>query len=558
MTDTNHLRLRELEALRGNYGPGVAARRLELLRHLEPRRLRSARQVLRLHEILAFLRAYPDDAAVLAQVERMLANFAARPDLLDHRDLLANSGVAGADIYYRFYWVISSWLARRWPACLTIDWPEFDNRGRLLDLLDLLLPYSETLAVDLVTLSAQEWLDLLKGPGETDAAFLIRRFAELDCGEGVRERLYEQLDVPLRLTGRGDTPSRTKARYGRPRVVFQRQALSRNRPSLRLEIQRPADSTRALSLRQGKEIIDLARGAMATRSRDLDAFADADPRDVRTIGFERGLEFACMGARPERRLMLESRYGLIILKNGVPIGYALATCLFGSAEIAYNIFDTFRGAEAALVFARLLAAVRSLFGCDAFAIDPFQLGYGNREGLASGAWWFYYKLGFRPHDPGVRAIVRRELAHMKIEPGHRSSLATLEQLAAAYVFFFGDRRRADVLGRVQLERIGLKISEFLARRSGSDREAAVRSCSREAAKRLGLDAGFRLSPDERLAWNRWGPLVCLLPGVESWSPAERRALIEVIRAKGGRRESEYLRRFDAHERLRAACLELAS
>ena len=51
--------------------------------------------------------------------------------------------------------------------------------------------------------------------------------------------------------------------------------------------------------------------------------------------------------------------------------------------------------------------VRHLFGSDACSIDPYQLGHGNEEGLASGAWWFYYKLGFRPLDPDIRKLARR-------------------------------------------------------------------------------------------------------------------------------------------------------
>jgi hypothetical protein len=51
--------------------------------------------------------------------------------------------------------------------------------------------------------------------------------------------------------------------------------------------------------------------------------------------------------------------------------------------------------------------------------------------------------------------------------------------------------------------------------------------------------------------------VLLLPRLERWSEAERRSLVEVIRAKGGRRESDFVRRFDAHRRLRAAIRDLA-
>lgn len=62
---------------------------------------------------------------------------------------------------------------------------------------------------------------------------------------------------------------------------------------------------------------------------------------------------------------------------------------------------------------------------------------------------------------------------------------------------------------------------------------------------------------ERLAWERWAPLALLLPGVKRWSAAERRALAAVMRAKGGRRESDFVRAFDAHPKLGAAVARVA-
>jgi hypothetical protein len=43
-----------------------------------------------------------------------------------------------------------------------------------------------------------------------------------------------------------------------------------------------------------------------------------------------------------------------------------------------------------------------------------------------------------------------------------------------------------------------------------------------------------------------------LDGVEKWSLAERRALAAVVKAKGGRHESEFVRLFDRHAKLRRA------
>jgi len=60
--------VRELEGRRDAFDPSATKRKLELLAFLERARLGSFRDVLRLHECLCFLRAYPDSAAVLERV----------------------------------------------------------------------------------------------------------------------------------------------------------------------------------------------------------------------------------------------------------------------------------------------------------------------------------------------------------------------------------------------------------------------------------------------------------------------------------------------------------
>jgi hypothetical protein len=295
---------------------------------------------------------------------------------------------------------------------------------------------------------------------------------------------------------------------------------------------------------------------MVTRERDLYTFAHASTDDVRIVDCGDGLQFACFGTIPLRRLILESLYGFLTLKNNVPIGYVLASSLFGSTEVAYNVFESFRDAEAGLVFGKVLGLARHLFGSDAFSIDPYQLGYGNEEGLLSGAWWFYYKLGFRPIHRGVLSRARSELRKIAKNPRHRSDLETLNELASEPMYWCSERKRSDVMLRLPLGRVGLKISRYLAGRFGADREAAIETCSREAARLLGTRPA-RFSPNERLAWERWSPLVLILPGVRRWTAAERRALVPVIRAKGARRESDYVRLFDAHARLRQAVIRLA-
>ena len=550
--------VRALDALKGTYGGEAARRKLDLLAALERRALRSARGVLRLHECLCFLRAYPDSPALLDLVEAMLARFDRRADLHRHRAALADSGIAGTAVHYVFFWFTALWLAGRWPDRLAIDWKAFDTRADVERLLHLVLPYSETPTLDQVDLPLRALLARLKGPGETDAAFLIRRFESIHPTSFGRETLYERIGIPLVLAPGPDTPSRTRATHPLGPPVFQSRPLDRSRPALRAGIRKAPLSVRAVAPDEADRLIDLARGAMVTRSRDLDNFIHADRHDVRIFDYGEGLAFACYGLIPERRLLLESVYGMLTLKNGVPIGYVLASGLFGSSEVMYNVFETYRGGESARIYGRVLSMARSLFRADTFAIDPFQLGHGNPEGQKSGAFWFYYKLGFRPVDRHVLELIRRERRRLALDPRERSSPHTIHALAAEYVFLRTAVARRDVLGQISLGNIGLHISRLLARRFGHERERGVRTCAREAARMVGLRSLDGWSAGERLAWERWSPLILALGAVDRWPLADRRRLIRVVRAKGGRRESDFVRLFDSHRRLRRALLRLAA
>ena len=92
-------------------------------------------------------------------------------------------------------------------------------------------------------------------------------------------------------------------------------------------------------------------------------------------------------------------------------------------------------------------------------------------------------------------------------------------------------------------RIGFRVADALAARS--NREDA----SREAMRRIGVRSLAGWTPGERLAWLRWSPLILALPGVSRWSAANRRALVRIVRTKGGVGETDFLARFNAHRLL---------
>ena len=480
--------------------------------------------MLRVHEILCFLRAYPDDARLLAEVERALAAFTRRRDVARHREALADSGIEGTSIRYRFFWSMARWLARDWPDRLRFDRDESEDfEPRLRAALPSLATWVEAESVKRSEAGTWDMLDRLRGRA-TDATWFLRRIEALPGGAAAREAFHDAVDAAYVLDAGPGGPARTRARLEAAPTIFRDEPIERHRPDLRRELVRPPAEVRPASRREGERFLDLAREAMVTRSRDLDAFTWGNRSDVTIVDDGRGLAFALIGMVPERRLPLPCVHGWLTLQNGVPIGYVQSDTLLGASEIAFNTFETFRGGEAGRVFGRVLAVARHVLGARAFSIEPYQLGRGNAEGIASGAWWFYFKVGFRPKDPSVKRVLAAERNRMRKDPSHRSDVGTLERLAAAHLYWEPDPKVPALLPRVP--GLGLRLAPV-----GDD-------VPRRAAERLGVRSVR--------GWERLAPVALALPGLSRWTPAERRSFVEVLRAKGAPREIEFALRLEAH------------
>ncbi len=542
--------LAALERRRDARGDDERKRKLAALRQLASARLATADQVRRLHEVLCFLRAYPDDARVLAQVEKMLARFDRRADLRVFRDALAHSGIAGTTCWFPFFWPTARWLAERWPRQLRFDRNDDVAEKSLAGALPLLATPLEATALREGHRPGYAAIDQLRPRRQTDATFLVGRVAALPGDDFTREAFYDAINPSCELLPAASTPARSREKLTAAPLRYRTAPLRRGRPDLRTEMQRAPRSARALSPVQGAAVLDLARGAMVTRQRDLDAFAYGNPRDAWLVDDGDGLAFALIGVQPQRRAPIAALYGGLTLQNGVPIGYIQVDVVGRSAAISFNTFDTFRGGVAAFTFARLLAALRHVFGVDAFSIEPYQLGAGNAEGIESGAWWFYFKLGFRPRARAAQQLAGAELARLRQRPQHRSTPDTLRALAAFHLFFDLQRGRHTPLP--PLLEIGRRVSGLL-QGLADDRETALQRCVEQAQQALGLGSLKAQRPAPRRAFETWSPLL-QLARAQTWPRADRRALLELIRAKAASRERGYVTQLAAHARLRRALL----
>ena len=544
--------LAAIRETRGRFGPAACRAKLALLRRADRAPLHRAALLRDYHEWLLFLATYPDDETCRATAEKELRRLAtlvgSTPRL---RRGLRNSGIANSDASYAFSIDFSTWLSARFGRDVELEWEE----GSAGDALDEFLPRL-ALRVERDGLlnedySTQEWLRLARGRrrGSTALAWLAREFERLTENEFLREQAWDALELHLAWRLHGSIASRTRCRFPPRRLQYHPDGLQRS-VDVPAQLRQSMTGAPPLPRRAALRMIDMGRAVLAVRGRETDPLAYANPGDVRLVRLERGVDVAIYGMRPARRLPLESFFGFIAARNRVPVGYGGGWVWGGRCEIGVNIFDTFRGGESAMIFAQVMRVYHRLFRVWRFLVDPFQFGAGNREAIQSGAFWFYHRLGFRPIEPALRQLADEERARIATDAGYRTPAPRLRRLASARLIYEQPEGHIPrIADPGDLTRLGIAATRWIGRRFGGDRAAAQRHCSAAVARRLGVRVDARRRPAEHRAFEEFSVLAAMIPDLRRWSRAERRALAEVMAAKGAARESDYARLLQNHPRL---------
>jgi hypothetical protein len=89
----------------------------------------------------------------------------------------------------------------------------------------------------------RDWIDRLRAPAESDAAFLIAGFRRAFSSAEAREKIWDELDTPIVLQPGPGTPARGREWLSRAPQGFHRVPLDHSRPDLATSV---ADGTRRM------------------------------------------------------------------------------------------------------------------------------------------------------------------------------------------------------------------------------------------------------------------------------------------------------------------------
>ena len=434
-----------------------------LLERVAAKKIRDAESLIRFHELLLFLRAYPHDAATLRLTKQQLRTFAVRvaelqatdADLsrLEHPDV---SGIAGTSVTDTFSFYIVRWLIRCYPAQVSIYWDWFENENRLAETWPRFMPLLEEDSSVEANVPYRAWLAAARGK-QSELAWLIDRFDQLARPDKEKAELYDSQQIYVTWTPRYRS-TRTGLRVPTRKVFYHNGPLIPRR-DVRLieELNASPPALKKLAIKDGERALDLAREASTVRYRELYGFTHGDAMHVYEADLGRGVQLFLSGLPAEKRLPLRAYHAAMIYKNGVPIGYFEGLSLFERMESGFNLYYTFRDGETAWLYARILNVMHHFAGVTSFAIDPYQIGHENAEGIESGAFWFYRKLGFRPTQRDVLRLVEQEEQKIATRSGYRTSARTLRKLAESPMIFEMDQSKAGDWDKFQVRRIGLRL-----------------------------------------------------------------------------------------------------
>lgn len=457
----------KLSSIRNQYGKEPAIEKLQLLRGIDIKNIKSKKAAQSLYTALLFLQAYPDDKIIYKTAEELLMQLhlqVEQNETLQYN--LYNSGLTGTTICAAFSFEMVKWLKKVRSAEIKFNSFEADD-DQIQAFISVIMSKAESEIFQDGNAEWRGWLKNLRKPGEEILDQLIGIFDSTDVRPEVKDEIWNAIgiNVEIKLTSHCRLPaSLTK-------TCYHRSLLRKNNSK---QILKPVAVK--LSDEEAERIIDCSRMILIRHLREIDPSTFTSARLVSYYHLQRGVSIALMEMVPERRHPVDSYMSYTVFKNGLPVAYGGSWILFDSGRIGLNVFPHYRGGETRFIFDQVLQLHAHVYNLKRFTVDPYQIGKHNSDGIRSGAFWVYYHAGFRPIEKLQREMAANEVARIKAEKKYRTDAVVLKTLAGSRLELIL-QKNAVSFDATDLSRVYVNI---IAKKYNGDRLAS----EKDAAKNL--------------------------------------------------------------------------
>ena len=293
-----------------------------------------------------------------------------------------------------------------------------------------------------------------------------------------------------------------------------------------------------IPMKQKLDLLDFMKLSLAKMCRETDPITYGDTKQLELFEMGRGLKIALIGMQLNRRLALESYIGFMAFKNGIPVSYGGAWIWGHRCKIGVNIFPAFRKGESAWLFSQILRLYHQQYTIHHFIVKPYQFGQGNLEGLQSGAFWFYYKLGFRPASALINQLTEKEMLKIKNDNSYRSSIKTLYSFTSSNL----ELKLTDiVLPKFDAGIVSKIISDYINVNFQGDRAMAVQAGKRLIKKIIPVSLWKNRFISNESILDNWALLYAFLTSTNSLTNKEEISFVRLIQNKVKLSEYAYIK-----------------
>jgi len=272
--------IRQLFEIRNRYGASVSEQKLCLLQQIAGRKFKSAAELRRLHSVLCFIRAFPDSLQHYRLAHTELANMEHRVAQLPRaqRTRLRDTGIAGTSVHYQFSYEVASWLQRRVPADVSIDWGGDPDPPGLDEILTHLLQPADEEYFDSGWVTGKGWIgNACKNSEVTDFDWLLAQLQERKL-TSTWAALYSAAELWLKWELRNARLSKSLNTFPLQKMCARPNGLRKPSGSVAKEIMQPLKSLTLLQPRAGSRLIDVAMASLAVRHRETNHSTTAHRR----------------------------------------------------------------------------------------------------------------------------------------------------------------------------------------------------------------------------------------------------------------------------------------
>ena len=462
-----------------------ASLKKDLLQACSQQKLNNVKIIRQYHDALLFLLSYPENAElrILAQNEMFRLTHAIKHLAESKKEKLDLSGLAFTNTHGGFSISIIKWLLKEFPGQIRIH--SFDAEGvHPKEILKHALCEMEFELGSDEKLKAEAWIAKASGTKNKNKQlqWFANQFETIKAGDLIKDQLLDSLKLYVTIEPNTEDFSRSFGNVNPSHTHFHKNGILKKFDERAL-INKKLPDPKKLSRQQKHNIIKASRVALCLLNRETDPITYCNEDGLLYYELEHGLSIALFSMLPERRLPLESYIGFMMFKNGYPMAYG-GGWLFGKRSLlGINIFEAFRGGESAFVFAQLLRTYKNAFGADYFEVEPYQFGKDNPEGLHSGAFWFYYRFGFRPVDEQLNKLASEEFQKIQSDKTYRSPISVLKEFTKSNVFvnFSGNQKP------INPSEISKYISQQIVKQFNGDRSEAEKFCNSKLKRELALN-----------------------------------------------------------------------